>query len=179
MGLFVCRAGIGERGNEFGIGHLARRNGAMQSGFEGLEVDGFCEVFGEPGGEAEGTVVVGAEAGEGDAGDGDGTLGAELPHEVEAGAVGQADVAEDEVEGFKAGDREGLGDAAGGVHSMASAAEQAFENVAGLRASSTSKIFMGRWGVPLTGFGGMEGVEMGLASVLGRSRVKVVPSPEP
>ena len=41
----------------------------MQSGFEGLEVDGLGEVFGEPGGEAEGAVVVGAEAGEGDAGD--------------------------------------------------------------------------------------------------------------
>ena len=69
-------------------------------GFEFLEVDGFGEVGGEAGFAGARDVVFHAETGEGDGGDV--AVGVDLFDEFEAGAVGEAEVGEEEVEGVSA-----------------------------------------------------------------------------
>ena len=98
--------------------------------FEVLEVDGFGEVGVEAGFGAVADVFVAAVAGEGDALDG--VAGAEVAHEGEAAAVGEADVADDEVERLCAVGVEGGGDAGGDDDVVALVAEEGGHDAGGV-----------------------------------------------
>src|SRR5690242_11801762 len=75
---------------------IPQRRQVADGGFEELEVDWLGEVFVEAGFFAAFDVFFHAEAAEGDAFDG--AAGEELLHEFQAGAVGEADVAYEQVE---------------------------------------------------------------------------------
>ena len=112
---------------------LAAVGGAVDRGFEPVEVDGFGQVVDEAGFAALAAVFFGAEAAHGDAEHG--AAGAELAHQVQAVAVGQLDIGEEEIEGdFGFIERgAGGGDAVGGHDVVAALAENGREVAQSIR----------------------------------------------
>lgn len=89
----------------------------FDGGFEFVEADGLGEVVVEAGGAAAGDVFVGAVAGEGDGGD---VLHGFLADDVHAGAIGEADIADEEIEALFVRQAEG-GIDGGGVFDFVAA----------------------------------------------------------
>src|SRR5207253_3168690 len=96
---------------------LAVRDDPPDGRLEGVEVDRLGQVGDEPGLAAAAEVVVGAEAGQGDPGDAG--AGVEPAHQVQAAAVGQAEVADDQVERLAVGRGQAVGEAVGRRHAVA------------------------------------------------------------
>ena len=87
-----------------------------------VEGDGLGEVDGEAGGLAAGDVLVASETAECDRVEG--AVLAERAHQVPAGAVGEADVTQEQVELLGRGGREGGADVGGGGDAVAVDLEQ-------------------------------------------------------
>ena len=115
-----CGRPLGGRGEDAG-----------DFGAEAGEVDGFDEVGKEAGGAGGLEVFFLAEAAEGDAGEGV-AAGAEGADEVQAGAVGEAKVAEDQVEGVGGGEGQGGGDVGGGLDAVAVGGQEAVHDAGGV-----------------------------------------------
>ena len=90
-------------------------------GFQCLEADGFGQVGFETGFFTAGEVFVLAETTDGDAFH----AAAEAAHDVVTGAVGEAEVGDEQVELFQLGNLHRLGDTADGLHAVTHAFEQA------------------------------------------------------
>ena len=106
---------------------LAAVGCAVDGGFEAVEVDGLGQVVDEAGFAALASVFLAAEAADCDAAHG--AAGAELAHEVEAVAVGELDIGEQEIEGDLGFIERGTGgrDAVGGDDVVAALAEDGRE----------------------------------------------------
>jgi hypothetical protein len=127
---------------------LADRN-AGDGVFKALEVDGFGEVVEEAGIEAFADVVLGAVAGEG-------VALAKFAHEVVAGTVGEADVADDEVNGVGLGGVEGgLGNPKGSEIQRGQDSIRCFRR----RDDTRRRAFRSTSGVDCTAAGGMQEIE--------------------
>ena len=106
------------------------RGDAVNDFFKNLEVDGFGEVGGETGFGTFAQIDVLAEAAEGDSLDVE--AGGEVAHDVEAAAVGEADVGEEEVEFFDFSGGDGFLDGGGGGGGAAEGLEEFDEDAAGV-----------------------------------------------
>ncbi len=103
---------------------------AAEDGFELGDVDGFDEVFGEAGFAAFADIVFHAVAAECDAFDA--VEGLEFLHEFVTGGVGQADVADEDIEGFGGGELEGGGGGVCDLDDEAGIGEEACEGARGI-----------------------------------------------
>jgi len=109
---------------------LSALNDAADDGLELRDIHRLYDVFDESRVAAVGNVVLHAVARERHARNRPHLL--DLLHERMAGAIGETDVADDQIEGVGFGDDEGFGEAAGGADLVALAAEEAFEDLGGI-----------------------------------------------
>ena len=106
------------------------RGNLLDGGEEAVKVDGLGQVFGEARFLALADVLVHAEAAEGDGAGG--AMLADAADQIQPGAVGEAEIADDQVELLVLAEVEGLLDAGGDVDAVAGALEQAGHEAGGV-----------------------------------------------
>ena len=110
---------------------FARGRGLGDDFFELGKIHGLGEMGGETGGAALLDVFFLAETAQRDAGK-EIAGGAEGAHEIEAGAVGETEIAEEQIEGSLGGEAQGGGDVRGGLNLVALGGEKAGHDAGGV-----------------------------------------------